>query len=195
MELKLKYYNTNQWQITSGNFETSWYDTALIVYAVSMANEVNKLFGVRINIPDTLIVQANHYRGKKVYGNIKKPQGISLREDWSHTWSIIENYDYDSARNCHAITWDKLTKDELIKISTDLINCLSEHNILDESFVSLMGRFDFSCCWKADEDALRIINYYKPCISENALHEGIVECNKLLKNNRDIQGRQIPLDF
>lgn len=195
MEINLKYCDTNQWQITSANFKTSWYDTELIVYAVSMANGVNKLFGQNINIPDTLIAQANYYRGKMVYGNTHIPQGISFREDWSHNWRIMENYDFDSVKNCHTLTCDFLTKDDLITIATDLINCLSERNILDESFVSLMGRFDFCCCWKADEDALRIINYYKPCISESALHEGIVECNQLLKDNRDIQGRQIPLNF
>lgn len=189
MEMNLRF--NNQWEFIGQNFHVSWYDTDSIVYAVSLANEVNKLFGVHINIPNTLIEQANHYRGKMVYGNTHIPQRMSIVVHGDGLCHLMEHYDYEDLKGCRKRISNNLTKEEVINIATELIECLSHHNILDESFISLMSHYDFKYCYGADGTAQKIIAYYKPFISTETLKNGVDICNHLLSMNRDVNGRKI----
>lgn len=186
MEMKLKFKYDNQWNFIGQNFNVSWHDTESIVYAVSLANEVKKLFGVHINIPNTLIEQANYYCGKEVYGNICMPQRMSIVLHRDNTCGLMENYDYEGVKDCRARVADNLTKEEVVNIASELIECLSRHNILEESFISLMSHYKFKIICNAYTIAQKIIAYYKPFISAETLKRGIDICNNSLSMNLDV---------
>lgn len=155
------------------------YDSAMYVYAVSLADEVKKNFNVDIELTEYVRAIALYYKGRKVNGNNFMPKRCFISETWGNKYELMTEYDFDNVKRCLTCHAD-LEECDVITLAKEVAGYLNANDILSKSFYSCMTDWNMKYICNCMHMAVGLIDFYSPFV---ALADGINAFNDMPKTD------------
>lgn len=155
------------------------YDSAMYVYAVSLAEEVKKHFNVDIELAEDVRAIALYYKGRKVNGNNFMPKRCFISETWGNKYELMTEYDFDSVKCCFTCHAD-LEECDIILLAKEVAGFLNTNDILSQSFYECMTNKDMKYICNCMHIAVKLIDFYSPFVS---VADGINAFNDMSKTD------------
>lgn len=155
MEIKIEHIHSRYYSVDGISFT----DTEMIVFATTLAEDINEKFGTEIKISDKNRKNYEYCLKTKHPKDSNIPQKMHIRETFCEKYDILYYDDYKFHVE-HLV--DTYKKEEVIKYAKALADYINNNDILSKCYMELITYDDMKYICRVYEEGEKILEYYKP---------------------------------
>lgn len=145
------------------------YDIEAVILYVDLADFCRAKFGLNIVPSDKICELAKKLRGIREYGNNAYIHRFEVRGySYKSEFELLEKYKYDGLDCMCTATWGDKKEDWLLNVVSELHEYFLKNDIMEVSFVALMGRWDMPYICNRESVANSIMDWYKPYVEDQS---------------------------
>lgn len=165
-KFKIEHWYENIYNVNEDERTT---DIDLITYAVTLVEQVNRIFGTNIQISEQNEKRYRHYKGREDVRWGRIPRKMYVEKIFGERYIIMRLYDYRDVKGCRSSDGEH-TREEVIEYARELARYINTNDILSVSYNELIVKNDMKHIINCYEIAEKYIEFYKPFVD---VREGI----------------------